>query len=336
MNGKDQPPDRLDVTVRDLSPVPNTPPPLPSNLTPAPPISASEVTMLEAGTMHERPADPFVTMPAVKPVGSFTTALAAATNRIRISIPEAFLAAGTTGTLLRLVPVEQLRGRPPVELYLKTGPSFTLGRSPEADWIACFFPRNDKNDLRSRRLSKIHARVEHREGQLWVHRTSNSSLHIGQREVGNDPAGAALKESDQLVLAEDYALGVYFDMSLQGTLRFSNGDAWQKGRIAFNPSALGAVRFEPLNSALAIRDGCWLFVDVGFGSARGGVLSAGSELAPQQGVILTAGGCFWILNLVNNQKVAVNDYRPVAQEVIPLTQGDSVWLGAVRYRVEIA
>ena len=211
----------------------------------------------------------FATIPATSLVGSFTTSLAAtSTQRIGVTIPEAFLAAGTPGTLLRMVPVEQLRGRPPLELYLKTGVEFSLGRSPEADWIACFFPRNEKNDLRSRRLSKVHARIEYRDGQLWAHRVSSSGVHIGNREVGNDPAGVALRERDQLILAEDYTcMEVYYDISLQGTLHFANGDSWQTGRIEFNQSLLGAVRFEPLNSALAIRNSCWLFVDVGFGSA---------------------------------------------------------------------
>jgi hypothetical protein len=335
MSANDQNADPLDATVVDRTPMGGKPPPIP------PPVSlpaqVSDATLHEAATRSSIGAADFATLPATAPVGSFTTSLAAtSTNRISVTIPAAFFASGTPGTLLRLVPVEQLRGRPPLELYLKTGAVFSLGRSPEADWIACFFPRNEKNDLRSRRLSKVHARIEYREGQLWAHRATTSALHIGNRDVGNDPAGAALRERDQLVLAEDYAIEVYYDISLQGTLQFANGQSWQMGRIEFNPTLLGAVRFEPLNSALAIRNSCWLFVDVGFGSARGGVLTAGSELAPQQGVFLTIGGCFWMLNLVNNEKLAVNDYRPGAQEIIPLTQGDSIWLGAARYRVEIA
>jgi hypothetical protein len=311
--------------------------PLPPFKPKAKPAPAPEATIHEAGTRHDGAARGLPTLPDSTPVGSFTTCLAASsTNRISVSIPEGFLAAGTAGTLLRLVPVEQLRGRPPTELYLKTGPVFSLGRSPEADWITCFFPRNEKNDIRSKRLSKIHARIEYRDGQLWAYRTGGHTVHIGAHAIGDDPAGASLRERDKLVLAEDYALEIYYDISLQGTLEFTNRESWQAGRIEFNPTLLGAVRFEPLNSALAIRNSCWLFTDVGFGSARGGVLTAGTELAPQQGVIQAIGGCFWILNLVDNEKVAVNDYRPAANEIIALTQGDSIWLGASRYRVEIS
>jgi hypothetical protein len=336
MSGNEQNQDPLDATVVDRSPAGSTPPPIP----PAVPVTASpaptDAMLLNAGTKNNTGLADFATIPATSPVGSFTTSLAAtSTHRISVTIPEAFLAAGTPGTLLRMVPVEQLRGRPPLEIYLKTGASFSLGRSPEADWITCFFPRNEKNDLRSRRLSKVHARIEYRDAQLFAHRISRSAVHIGNREVGNDPSGVPLRERDQLILAEDYAIEVYYDISLQGTLHFANGELWQMGRIEFNQTLLGAVRFEPLNSALAIRNSCWLFVDVGFGSARGGVLTAGSELAPQQGVFLAIGGCFWMLNLVNNDKLAVNDYRPVSQEILALTQGDSVWLGATHYRVEI-
>jgi hypothetical protein len=251
-------------------------------------------------------------------------------------IPEPFLAAGTPGTLLRLIPIEVLRGKPPLELYLKTGDEFTLGRSPDADLITAFFPRNEKNDLRSRRLSKIHARLTHHDNQLWAHRQGNSAVQIGQHPIGDDPQGEKLRERDQLVLAEDYALEIFYDITLQNTLRFANGPAWRAGSIQFRQTPLGAVRFEPLNTIPAIRTSCWLFIDVGFGSARGGVITAGSELAPQQGVMLSIGGCFWILNLVGNGKVAVRDHELASNEIVPLSQGDSVWLGAVRYHAEIA
>jgi hypothetical protein len=270
-------------------------------------------------------------------LGDVTMANATQTsaNRLSISIPAPFLAAGSRGTLLRLVPIEQLRAREAIELYFKCGSNFSLGRSPEADWVTCFFPRNEKNDQRSRRLSKVHARIDFRNNRLWIHRTGGAALHVAGSEVGPEPAQATLTDRDQILLAEDYGLNLYYDVSLQGTLLFANGDLWQKGKIEFNPGLPGAIRFEPLNSALGFRNSCWLFVDVGFGGARAGVLNAGSELAPQQGTILMIGGCFWILNLVNNEKVAVNDYRLAAQEAVPLTHGDSVWLGATRYRAEI-
>ena len=269
-------------------------------------------------------------------VGSFTTSLAAsARQRIPVTIPAPFLSAGTTGTLLRLVPEETLQGRPPLELYLKSGPEFTLGRSPEADLITFFFPRSEKNDLRSRRLSKIHARIAFRDGHLHVHPRGGATVRIGSRLLGDDPAGYPLRERDQLILADDFGLEIFYDISLQGSLNFMNGGEWEAGQIEFPSHQLGAVRFEPLNSAMAVRSSCWIFVDVGFGSARGGVLTAGAELAPQQGVLMTIGGCFWILNLKANEKVAVNDHRLAENEIVPLAQSDSIWLGAVRYRAEI-
>jgi hypothetical protein len=327
MPGKDQIPKPLDVTVADAAGFAAKPPPLPL---------PSEPTIVSPRARADDATCGAATQPLPKPVGSFTTSLAAlATNRISISIPGPFLAAGSRGTRMRLVPVEHLRGKPTIELYFKTGDTFSMGRSSEADWVSCFFPRNEKNDQRSKRLSKIHAQLEFREGKLWVHRAGSGALHIEGHEVGADPKGLGLREMDQIVLAEDYSLEIYYDISLHGTLRFVNGDMWQAGRVQIDPRLLGAVRFEPVNSALGYRNGCWLFVDVGFGSARGGVLTAGAELAPQQGVILMIDGCFWILNLVNNEKVAVNDYRLAAHEIVPLTQGDSVWLGAIRYRTEI-
>jgi hypothetical protein len=61
-------------------------------------------------------------------------------------------------------------------------------------------------------------------------------------------------------LAEDYCLEVCYDISLQGTLQFKNGESWRAGRIEFAQTLLGAVRFEPNNSALALRLGdlIWL------------------------------------------------------------------------------
>jgi hypothetical protein len=327
MSGPARQPDPADRTQIDF-----TPEPLAGGL----PSSAGgvDVTMPDIGNAGS-PAD-FPTLRADATMGAFTTTLAATyLQKIEVTIPASFLAAGTPGSLLRLVPVEMLRGGPPLELYLKTGNVFTLGRSPEVDWITAFFPRNEKNDLRSKRLSKQHAWIEYRDGQLWVHRWGGAEVHIGAREVGTDPGGALLRESDRLLLSEDYALQIYYDISLQNTLRFANGEAWQGGPLAFGPGVLGAVRLEPLNSALALRSACWLFVDVGFGSARGGVLTAGSELAPQQGAFLNLGGVFWMLNLVDNGKISVNDYVLPAQQMVPFSHGDAIWLGAVRYRAEI-
>jgi hypothetical protein len=320
-----------------VSPVVVPKPPMAETLRADPPDQPVTGSVLDAGTVNDKLSGVFKAIAETDAVGSFTTSLAAtATTRIGVTIPEPFHAAGTPGRTLKLVPVEVLRGKPPLELYLTTADEFSFGRSAEADFITAFFPRNEKNDLRSRRLSKIHARIAYRDSGLWVHRKTGATVHIGPQPIGDDPAGYKLRERDQLILAEDFAVEIFYDISLQNTLEFINGEAWTVGPLQFNPTMLGAVRFEPLNSAPAIRNSCWLFIDVGFGSARGGVLTAGSEIAPQQGVILTIGGCFWILNMVDNEKVAIGDYRPAAREIVPLTQGDSVWLGAVRYGVEIA
>jgi hypothetical protein len=278
-----------------------------------------------------------VTMADKPRVGSYTTSLASiAGSRIKVFIPPQFLNAGSCGSVLRLVPGEHLRGKEMVEIYLKTAPAFLIGRSPvEADWHACFFPRNEKNDLRSMRLSKVHARLEFRDEQLWVHRAGGGALHLGGEELTGN-AGHLLTEGKPLCLAEDYALEAFFDTSLQNTLRFENGSEWRAGKIEFEPARIGAVRFEPVNSRPGFRNSCWLFVDVGFGGARGGVFTAGYELAPQQGVMLRIGGCFWIMNMVDNGKVSVNGTALAANEAAPLTQGDVVWLGAIRYGVQIS
>ena len=270
-------------------------------------------------------------------VGSFTTSLATLVgNRLKVRIPENFLDAGTRGSVLRLAPVEHLRGKEMVEIYLKTAPAFLIGRSPvEADWIACFFPRSEKNDLRSMRLSKIHARLEIHDQKLWLYRASGGTVHLGGQEM-TDHAGRLLAEGLLIRLAEDYTLETYFDASLQNTLRFENGPEWRGGKIEFENAQIGAVRFEPINTGIGFRNSCWLFVDVGFGSARGGVFTAGYELAPQQGVMLRIGGCFWIMNMVDNGKVSVNDSVLAANEAVPLTHGDRVWLGAIRYDAQIS
>jgi hypothetical protein len=270
-------------------------------------------------------------------VGSYTTSLVNIMgNRLKVRIPPEFLEAGTCGAVLRLAPVEHLRGREMVEIYLKTAPTFLIGRSPvEADWVSCFFPRSEKNDLRSMRLSKVHARLEIHEQKLWLYRAGAGTLHLGGKEM-TDYAGQMLAEGLLIRLAEDYTLETYFDASLQSTLRFENGAEWRAGKIEFETAQIGAVRFEPVNTGIGMRNSCWLFVDVGFGSARGGVFTAGYELAPQQGVMLRIGGCFWIMNMVDNGKVTVNDTVLAANEAVPLTKGDRVWLGAIRYEAQIS
>ena len=309
-------------------------------LTPDPEATRRDALLADTlGGATRRPKDEDLPPTAVnKPrTGSYTTSLATIMgNRLKVRIPERFLDAGTRGSVLRLVPMEHLRCKEMVEIYLKTAPSFLIGRSPvEADWIACFFPRSEKNDLRSMRLSKIHARLEIHDQKLWLYRSSGGMVHLGGREM-TDFAGQMLAEGWLIRLAEDYTLETYFDASLQSTLRFENGEAWRAGTIEFENAPIGAVRFEPVNTAIGFRNSCWLFVDVGFGSARGGVFNMGHELAPQQGVMLRIGGCFWIMNMVDNGKVTVNDTPLPANQAVPLTQGDRVWLGAIRYEAQIS
>jgi hypothetical protein len=290
------------------------------------------------GVANRRTENEAPTTEVNKPrVGSFTTSLATIVgSRLKARIPGKFLDAGTRGSVLRLAPAEHLRGKEMVEIYLKTARTFLIGRSPvEADWVACFFPRSEKNDLRSMRLSKVHARLEIHDQKLWLYRASGGMLHLGGREMA-DYAGQVLAEGLLIRLAEDYTLETYFDASLQSTLRFENGPEWRAGKIEFENAPIGAVRFEPLNTGIGFRNSCWLFVDVGFGSARGGVFTAGYELAPQQGVMLRIGGCFWIMNMVDNGKVSVNDTPLAAHEAAPLTHGDRVWLGAIRYEAQIS
>jgi hypothetical protein len=333
----------LVATVREILGGDATPPPtlpraptalLPpvGSVVPPPVVEAVQ----EERTINDVPADRFVEIEESGAVGSFTTIFAStAVGKIPITIPEAFASAGTSGRILRLTPVEFSGARQPLELHLTRVSQFTLGRSPEADLITVFLPRNEKNDIRSRRLSKIHAHIEYRDEQFWVHRRTGAAVHIGKNPVDDNPTGAKLRERDRLILAEDYTLEVFYDISLQSTLHFTNPGLWQGGEIWFPPSMLGAVRFEPLNCPPALRTSCWLFVDVGFGSAHGGLLHAGSGLAEQQGLILSLSGCFWIVNLVENEKVRINDYPLARNEVAPLTQGDDIWLGAARYRTDI-
>jgi hypothetical protein len=327
------------------TPVPPLPPPpsaLPPQVAPPPPLvtpptqPGAKASILDTGTVGHRASNHFTTIADSVTVGSFTTSLAAsATKKIEVTIPDSFLSAGSRGgTMLKLVPVQTLRGRA-LEICIVRRDELTMGRSAEADLITAFFPRNEKNDLRSRRLSKVHARIEYRDNQLWVHRKPGATVHVGTQPVGDDPAGYKLRERDKLILADDYAMEIFFDISLQNTLNFTNAAGWAGGPLEFRETMLGAVRFELLNSAGAIRTTCWLFIDVGFGSARGGVLPAGAEIAPQQGLLLTISGCFWLLNLVNNEKVSVNDVVLGENQAVPLTQGDLIWLGGVQYRADM-
>jgi hypothetical protein len=297
-------------------------------------VSVTDRPIYEEPTLPgTRPLEPFLPR-SIDASESFTASLAETGTKLEVTIAEAFLQAGTPGKLLRLVPVQNTGHVVALELYLKTGDEFTLGRSPEADLITAFFPRNEKNDARSRRLSKIHARIVFRDGHLCLLGKSGASLSVGADSLGTD--GRHLRERDKLVLADDYALEIFHDISLENTLLFTNADKWREGIIEFRPTILGALRFQLLNSEPAIRTSCWLFTDVGIGSAPGGVLHVDPELAPEQGLLLTFTGCFWLLNLVPNDKVALNDVRLAEREIVPLTQGDSVWLGAVRYRVEVS
>ena len=305
------PPPFIDVPAVNLSPVtPN-----------------DEHLFLDLTIVERREPAPVTPPPIVLPAPVVEPA------NFSLKIPSSYLSKGTAGTVLRLAPADPQKG---VELHFRTGTAYSIGRSPlEADWISVFFPRSELNDSRSKRISKVHARLEFRNNKFLLQCTGRGDVSLGPQKVSGEVV-VSPQAPGSLVLAEDYALDLHFDRSITTRFQVTNCARWYAGKFDLDIRAIGAVRFHTSNGGFGLRNSCWLFTAVALGSDPNSCFQVAPNMPKRQGYLVRAGGCFWILNEVDNKKVSINDVPVDVYELVPLTQNDKVQLGDLQYLVQIS
>jgi TIR domain len=255
--------------------------------------------------------------------------------RHRLQIPGSFLNQAQEGTLLKLEPAEAHNR----EIRLVARSSFSLGRSrEEADFLTWFWPRNEANDQKTRRISKKHCILDVHGFKLHVrdNETSNRTTLGGQELAAKE--GEPLERRGILKIANIYSLDITpFPSNAPEGPAIANLRNWSGAQTETAPTIRGSVRFIPMTPQVLPQNSTWLLTDGAFGTSRANPIIVDiRSLAEIQGRFYHHLGGFWIESSVNNGAVHINGARLEPGFIVPLVTGQTVKFGETSFRVTVA
>jgi hypothetical protein len=253
----------------------------------------------------------------------------------RLQIPGSFLNQAQEGTVLKLEPVST----DPNEIQLVARSSFCLGRArEEADFLTWFWPRNEANDQKTRRISKKHCILTVHGMKLHVrdNETSNRTTLGGQELTAKD--GEPLERRGILKIANIYSLDITpFPSNAPEGPTIANLRNWSGAQTETAPTIRGSVRFIPMTPQVLPQNSTWLLTDGAFGTSRANpIIVDVRDLAEIQGRFYHHLGGFWIESSVNNGAVHINGAKLEPGFIVPLVTGQTVKFGETTFRVAIA
>jgi len=201
---------------------------------------------------------------------------------------------------------------PPIQLIGTN--CFRIGREQEGvHFLSWFWPRDLQNDARTLRLGRVHVEIMHNQGHLLL--TAQGSVNgtaFVNRPFGNE-ASVELRQSETLVLAEDYRLEVTPFPSQSA----NNG----------SPS-FGAVRFTPLNSDFAYVRPVWVLSEATFGSRDSNpIVLKEPGIADVHGRVRYHNGQFWLEPFARHTEIEVDGKVLGANDSVSLADAHILRLG---------
>ena len=251
-----------------------------------------------------------------------------------LRIPPNLLTTVNPGTVCLFESADNTESQLPFRLVAQ--PQFRLGRArAEADFITWVLPRNEPNDERTMRVSKVHVIADTSTGTLVLrdNATANGSVLDGQMLDG---AGATLERRGKLMLGGAVEIDIArFDSGRTGDPPIANERSWN-GPGQPKPPLRGAVRCEVITTELQPLNSIWLLSDAAFGTNRANaVVLEWPELAEIQGRFHHYRGCFWVENTAETGLVRIDNLTLQPGYVAPLATGQLLRLGARTFRLKI-
>jgi len=262
-----------------------------------------------------------------------------ASARHRLQIPGSFLNQAQEGTLLKLEPVDAVPQANNCEIRLVARSSFCLGRSrEEADFLTWFWPRNEVNDQKTRRISKKHCilAVDGLKIHIRDNNTSNRTTLGGQELTAKE--GSLLERRGILKIADTYSLDITpFPSNAPEGPAIANLHNWSGAKTENATVIRGSVRFIPMTPQVLPQNSTWLLTDGAFGTSRAiPIIVDVRGLAEIQGRFYHYLGGFWIESSVDNGAVHINGAKLEPGFIVPLLTGQTVKFGETTFRVTIA
>lgn len=213
---------------------------------------------------------------------------------------------------------------------------FRLGRSPvHSDWIARFQPETPENEILTNELGRVHVVGEIRGGWPLLCDGNGTEASINGSTFDGHPlaakVGTPVARRGVLTLGDEYAVDVvplladHDDFALGGPSKLGDGHADIHGAITF-----ALRRIEP-----TLRDAVWIFTRLDFTLRPSG---APAWLPPQRenpAAFIRRDGRFWLANMnLPGEALVLNDHSVKVGEAVPLSAGETLWLGARKYSIE--
>ena len=220
---------------------------------------------------------------------------------------------------------------------LAAGHVYRIGRQKgTADFVAHFLPRGLENDSLTRGLSKEHARLEYRHGDVFlVDAGSTNGTTWNGIQIHRAPC--RITKNGEIGLATGVGSCFRLDIVLCPPLvRNPLEISATAGLQGVDPPATSgcALLVPRQQDGLAARH-LWLFGQAAIGSQPGlPLVVKDSAIAPVQGILYYHRQSVWIHNLVDNQAVAVDGIVMDANAIAPLADGSTLRLGIHSFSVE--
>lgn len=262
---------------------------------------------------------------------------AAARKAPGLMIPLKLLGSAQPGTVLKL----KREGETDEQLVVVVRDRFRIGRSATAgaDLSTRFLPRDKANDVKTKRLSRIHVTAKCEKGQIFlfdgdsITPSANGSAFDGQALSTERPL-ILLKPGD-LRLADVFSIKVIPRVLEQRDLpAIANLADWNGPSHESNAPVAGALVFVPSETS-EIRAAIWLFSVASFGNSGASPIDFALPTgAGETGALRYHRGCFW-LEQKNADAVSVDGVVLAPGEIAPLATGQTLEIGGGKYSVKI-
>ncbi len=204
----------------------------------------------------------------------------------------------------------------------------TIGRGAACAHVAQFFPRNPRNDQRTRMISRQ---------QLSLRWTNGAPLltepaDVNQSFAGGQPLGGRLKLGNfaRVSIAGEYDLDI---RSLPSW--WPVGQLWKDAAPAAPGSPSGSLLLVPMQGLSALDTSTiWLFTDAAFGIGPSGAI----DLQPASmrdviGSFVRDGSALFVVTAESDGVVRLNGESLQAQQPRSLKPGDELRIGAVEMKL---
>ena len=250
------------------------------------------------------------------------------TNRSRVSNPSTLSSSVPTPdphAALHLIPRDHS-----TPILLVAGAKFRLGRSPvHSDWVARFQPETPENEILTNEIGRVHVVGEILGG--WpvlndgngAEASINGSTFDGQRLTAD--LGTPVRRRGVLTLGEQFALDVVPFLADADDIAPGDGHAEIHGAITFAPR-----RIEP-----TLREAVWIFTRVDFAIRPSGGPAWLPLSRENPAAFLRRDGRFLLANMhLPGEALVLNEHVVSVGEIVPLSAGETLRIGARAYSLE--